>query len=148
METLVALVGLGGAVLGAATSGVFAQIQLASARRSELLSTAYMAFIEATAAVALEAQSSERRANDSLKALIAAKQRILYFAPKKVVRALAEFDRTPQVLGVASSDMAYAELLAQMRRSLGLHTLAHEDVYRILVGRDSALELKRESASR
>lgn len=81
--------------------------------------------------------SVERAGADATRDLIAAKQRILQFAPSEVVHALAEFCRTSQVFANADAVDAFAGLLKAMRISLGMPPVADTDMLRILVNADS-----------
>lgn len=133
-----AMVGLAGALLGVAMQWALSQLTANSGRRVELLIDAYQRFIEATAALAAEARTGGIRDAQGWTNLIAAKQRIAYFAPPEVVSALATFARTSQVLGQPDADLAFAALLRAMRSSLKLPVVPDADLFQVLFGKDSA----------
>ena len=123
------IVGALGAVL---VQGLLARLGGDRARKRELLLQAYQAFIDSTASLSVVGGGPE-----AIRGLIAAKQRILYFAPADVVHALAAFCRTSQVLANSDAVAAFAELLKAMRNSLGLPRVSDGDALRILVDVDT-----------
>jgi len=130
-EWIAAAAGIVGALGAVLVQGLLTHFAGISERKRELLLQSYQALIEATAALA----STENR-NEALRGLIAAKQRILYFAPNEVVHALAQFGRTSQRFVDPDAASAFAQLLRAMRSSLELEAVNDADLLRVLVGRD------------
>lgn len=130
-EWIAATAGIVGALGAVLVQGLLSHFAGISERKRELLLQSYQALIEATAALA----STDDR-NEALRGLIAAKQRVLYFAPAEVVHALAQFGRTSQRFVDPEAVAAFAELLRAMRSSLELEAVNDSDLLRVLVGRD------------
>jgi|GEM_PF-6363836 len=130
-EWIAATAGIVGALGAVLVQGLLNHFAGVDERKRELLLQSYQALIEATAALA----SAEDR-NEALRGLIAAKQRILYFAPTEVVHALARFARTSQRFVDPGAVAAFAQLLQAMRSSLKLEAVENTDLLRVLVGRD------------
>lgn len=91
---LVAAIGVVGALGGVLIQGLLGALGRARDRRLELLLETYQSFIHAMSELAAEARTGAPRTSDAWRNIIAAKQRILYFAPPDVVAGLAQFDRT------------------------------------------------------
>lgn len=130
-EGIAAIAGIVGALGAVLIQGILAYLGGDTERKRELLLEAYQALIESTASLAA---ATDREVG--LRDLIAAKQRILYFAPTEVVAALANFARTSQVMSDPAAVAAFAELLKTMRASLKLAPVTNEDLLRVMVGRD------------
>jgi hypothetical protein len=130
-EWVAATAGIVGALSAVLVQGLLTRLGGETERKRELLLQAYQALIESMASVSVE------RDSDATRSLIAAKQRILQFAPAEVVHALAEFCRTSQRLADVSAVDAFVGLLKAMRKSLGMPEVGDPDMLRILVGADS-----------
>ncbi len=133
----IAAIGVIGALCGVLIQGLLGALGRASDRRLELLLGTYQLFIGAMAELAAEARTDAPRTAETWRNVIAAKQRILYFAPAAVVQKLANFSRSSQILGQPDADEAFAELLKAMRGSLKTEKIADRDIYRILLGKDN-----------
>lgn len=132
-----ALVGIVGGLIGAGVQWALSEMTARTERRAVLLVDAYQNFIASTATLAAEARTGGVREAKDWAELIAAKQKIAYFAPPEVVAALAAFGRTSQVLGQPDADAAFAALLRAMRASLNLPPVAESDLLRVLFGKDA-----------
>lgn len=131
-EWIAATAGIVGALGAVLVQGLLSHLGGETERKRELLLQAYQALIESMASL-----SVERPGAGATRDLIAAKQRILQFAPTEVVYALAEFCRTSQILANPDAVEAFAQLLRAMRSSLGMPPVADGDMLRILVNADS-----------
>lgn len=132
MEWIAASAGIVGALGAVLVQGILAHFGGETDRKRELLLQAYQALIESMASLSVEHPGA-----GATRDLIAAKQRILQFAPTEVVHALAEFCRTSQVMANVDAVEAFANLLRAMRASLGMPSVVDSDMLRILVSADS-----------
>jgi hypothetical protein len=131
-EWIAAAAGIVGALGAVLIQGLLAHFGGETERKRELLLEAYQALIESIASLSID-----RPAAAATRDLIAAKQRILQFAPVEVVHALADFCRTSQVLANADAVEGFVRLLKAMRHSLGMPEVTDADMLRILVSADT-----------
>lgn len=131
-EWIAATAGIVGALGAVLVQGLLSHFGGETGRKRELLLQAYQALIESMASL-----SVERPGAGATRDLIAAKQRVLQFAPTEVVHALADFCRTSQVFANTDAVDSFAQLLKAMRNSLGLPPVEDRDMLRILVNADS-----------
>ena len=130
-EWIAATAGIVGALGAVLVQGLLSHFGGETERKRELLLQAYQALIESMASLSVE------RSDVGTRDLIAAKQRILQFAPTEVVHALADFCRTSQVLSNVDAVDGFVRLLKAMRDSLGMPEVSDSDMLRILVSADS-----------
>lgn len=131
-EWIAATAGILGALGAVVVQGLLSHFGGETERKRELLLQAYQALIESMASL-----SMERAGGEATRDFIAAKQRILQFAPTEVVHALAEFCRTSQIFANVDAVDGFVHLLRAMRSSLGMPRVTDADMLRILVNADS-----------